>query len=378
MSSFVNRNKEKRISIMWLIIGLNFTLSIILLINMIMSPFISWLKPKDTQQKSSEDKKQWTWKDTIWVIIMMASCLLLLYFLHMFSSYFYVKIIYAIILIFAYALQLSNVLPSTKLVGAIVSGKSKGNLNRNEYWAIIALAVLALNIFVYGVSGKIFTFIATYSNLILSDWMMIAFYILSISVFVFLICSLAITPVKFLLRVSSKVYSCLLCGKIKSYINKPISKLRAFITGNFSMKTCAASIIEYSLQERSVFKPLLWVLVVPAVAVDIIRNIFMLSCQIIAFIVWCGILIFKQICEIANKIRAWIISLSDSSVIAISFRVAIILGFGGTVVLNNYQPFLHNQEQSGVVLEFISSVLIIPVILEWFLSRKRVKKEAEK
>lgn len=363
---------------MWLIIGLNFTLSIIVLINMIILPFISWLKPKDIQQESSEDKKQWTWKDTIWVVMMMGSCLLLLYFLHVFSSYFNVKIIYTIILIFAYALQLSNVLPSTKLVSAIVSGKSKGNLNKNEYSAIIVLAVLALNIFIYGVSGKIFPFISKYSNLILSDWMMIAYYVLSISVFVFLICSLAITPVKFLLRVLSKVFSRFPLGKIKSYTNKPISKLQAFITGSFSMKTSVASIIEYSLKVRAAFKPLLWVLVVPAVAFDIIRNIFMLSCQIIASIVWCTILIFKQICEITNKMRVWVISLSDSSVIAISFRVAIILGFGGTVILNEYQPFLHNQEQSGAALEFVSSVLIIPVILEWFLSRKRVKKEVEK
>ena len=65
----------------------------------------------------------------------------------------------------------------------------------------------------------------------------------------------------------------------------------------------------------------------------------------------------------------WLTSLEGRNVVAVSFSVAIIFAFGFSVILNKYEPFLCNG--SSEVLEFISSSIIIPIILEWILSYKK-------
>lgn len=75
---------------------------------------------------------------------------------------------------------------------------------------------------------------------------------------------------------------------------------------------------------------------------------------------------------IARRICVWLISLSDKRIVAVSFRIAVILGLGCTVLINRYAPFLHYNEESTAVLEFIASALIIPVVLNWISSYSRL------
>ena len=66
-----------------------------------------------------------------------------------------------------------------------------------------------------------------------------------------------------------------------------------------------------------------------------------------------------------------IFKLSDKKIVAVSFRIAIIAALVITVIVNRYDVFVKNVEESTSVLEFIASSIIIPVVFEWINSGRK-------
>ena len=98
------------------------------------------------------------------------------------------------------------------------------------------------------------------------------------------------------------------------------------------------------------------------------------------FLLWIPLLSLIAIIGILGKcflgIVRWIDCLSVRRVIVISFRIAIIAALLLLVALNEYGIFCTSKETTAVV-EFIASVLIIPIVFEWVHSALKKHENTE-
>lgn len=354
-----------------LIKGLYTALAIVAGINAITSLIYFWPKTNASvfvDAKSNEPV--WSWKDTLWLILMVIALFLLVSVALFSFSVYKIRFLMTIIMISYFLGQIARLFPSAEIVDNIVRGKATKMLGINEYIAIITVSILVSHLNTYGILDKTIEYANCQTNTILSDWILLGVYVGSISIITFLICALILRPIKIAIQLLRKIFSYF------SNLQEPllINKLKKNINGTYSTKTWTASLIEYNRKRYHVFRFLLWLGVPFTIILDLFQLAILLAYGLVVSIIWYLICITVSVKKIFSEIGKWILSLSDRNVVIISFRIATILGFGCTVIINQYEPFLMNQETSSV-FEFISSTIIIPVILEWVLSYKdRTKK----
>ena len=349
-------------------------LCVVFIFNFFATMFIVWPKSKDSFGNQSSEKIVWTWKDSLWLGVMFISVVALILCSFYLSINYKIKVFLWIILLSGYVIQIARTLSCVGIVSAAISKEAKGNLNKIEHEAILMSTVIPIYLFSYGIAEKVYSYATTYPQTIYSDWMTILFYVLAISILAFFISVLAISPINLLLKGISK----LLLYVPKKRIYKYIGKLQELINGNFNRRTFCSALIEHSMQLHIVLRTILWILLIPAIILDIIKDVLQLIALLIASIVWYILLIFSLTFSVLGKIGTFFMSLSDRNILAICFRVAIIVGLGCTVILNRYEPFLHNEQESTAILEFISSVIIIPIVFEWISSYTKFKSNEKK
>lgn len=353
---------------MRLIKGLYMALAIVTGANAITSLYLFWPRVNTSTSVKAEPTKSdavWTWKDTIWIILMLIAVILLVSIAQFMSSVYITRFLMTIIMISYILGQIASFFPSAETVGNIVRGKASKILGANDYSCIITLAILVSILNTYGILDKAVEYVNCQTNTILSDWMMLGFYVVSIAITTFFICSLALTPLKIAIKLFVKISSRFSNWKERPFLNK----LKKRVNGTYSTKTWTVSLIECSINHRSVVRYLFRLGVPITIILDILRLAVLLVYELAVSIVWHLVCITMSVGKVFSKIGKWILSLSDRNVVIISFRIAIILGLGCTVVINQYEPFLINPETTSV-FEFLSSTIIIPVILEWILSYK--------
>lgn len=353
---------------MSLLKGLYTALTIVTCVNAITS--LSFLWPKTIKSTSVEVEPQksnevWTWKDNIWLILMILAVMLLIFVVLFSFSVLKTSLLMSVIVISSFLQNITRSISSAGTVGKIVRGKASKRLGINDYASIITLAFLVIILYSYGILDKIIEYAARQTNTILSDWILLGFYVASIAITIFLICSLALKPIQITIELLRKIFSLFSNQKAP----RLFSILKKHVNGTYSSKSLTSSLIEYILKQRSVFSRLLWVSAPIAIIFDILGMTVLLVYETVVSIVWYLLCIAISIGKIISKIADRILLLSDRNVVAISFRISVILGFGCTVLINQYEPFLLNQENASV-FEFISSTIIIPVILEWVISYK--------
>lgn len=351
-----------------LIKGLYTALGIVTGVNAITSLYFFWPRESTSEPESVEPNKNnsiWTWKDTIWFFVMIVATILLVS-VALFSFWILkTRFLMSVIIISCFLGQIARSIPSAGTVGNIVSGKASKILGINDYISLITLALVVSYANIYGILDKVIEYVDRQTNTILSDWTLLGFYVASIAITTFFICSLALKPLKIIIVLLRKV-----CSRFSNQKASLIfDKLKKQVNGKCSTKTLTVSLIEYSIKQHTIFCCLLRLGVPIAVALDIFRMTVLFAYGLVVSIVWDLMCIILSSEKLIAKIASWILSLSDRNVVAISFRIAVILGFGCTVIINQYQPFLKDKETTAV-FEFISSTIIIPVILEWILSYK--------
>lgn len=261
-----------------------------------------------------------------------------------------------------------NLSLSAKTVESNVKGRYKG-FSMRDYYAFQALGWSIIGLYKNGLLKNIYLIISMYDNKISSGWLAILFYILSISILIFFICALAVTPLKILVQGGIRILEHISLAKIE----RCIASMDIFLNIVPKIDPYAATIIERSKKTHNWGRVLLCSLSIPMFFIDIAREMLLLFVGVLIYTAFYLILITGLLVEFFKKVGSWLISLLDSDIIALSFRVAIILGLGCTVIINRYEPiFQHDFYNAGTaLLEFISSSLIIPVILDWILSYKK-------
>ena len=120
-------------------------------------------------------------------------------------------------------------------------------------------------------------------------------------------------------------------------------------------------------------KPFIQFVWLVVLAVDVIVYVIQFVAE---YFVWmpliCGCAIFEILANAIGSVLNKIYVISDYRVAVISFRIAIVASFLLVVTMNRVYGIV-NSENVTAVLEFVSSVVIIPVLFDWLLEAFRTK-----
>lgn len=329
-------------------------------------------KIKDSQCGLNEEKaisvqEQGVWSSIIRTISTIISIILYEIFVAFLLLYNRDNILVWIIVAGAFLLIIIQKCSPFPVIGFIIKGKGYGNLTKKEHGVLFVITSGVMSLFVYVGVDEFYHFVFEYPNKIYADWMLIAFYVVMISGLTFLILALVTNPIKLFLYIIHKLLSLMPLHKVGLYS----SKVDNLVIKILYHKIISGVLIKYSRQCNIRTRLLMWILFIPVVGIDIVRGIIGFVIMVFISLIWYFIRFLFLTCGICDKFTIWMLSLSDRRVIAISFRIAIAVGFLCTVIINRYTPFLNYQEKSTAVFEFLSSVVMIPIVLDWIQSLKK-------
>ena len=126
------------------------------------------------------------------------------------------------------------------------------------------------------------------------------------------------------------------------------------------------------MKGRNVFVKILCMpIIIVAIIMDIVIFLFNVVCSFVISSIGYIIIICRILKRACKKVINAIFKLSDKKIVAVSFRIAIIAALVITVIINRYDVFVKNVEESTAVLEFVASSIIIPVVFEWINSGRK-------
>ena len=345
-------------------------LGIVVFLNAISSLIIYLPKSENKNNSESQNSEKWLWKDTAFLVLVLLSAAITVIIPIWILNNSVLKFIISISFFLKLIVQF---IPSATVLKNIVSEKSGGNLNVQEFSALYFLAIIFGYSNTFNIPEKIQLFVESLKNIVVADLIFTSFYIVFTCMCIFFISTLMLNPLKLLIKIAKKFARFI----SKKKINFILSKLHSATNRQFYPKTFFVTIIESAARkENKLLKIIFGIFSIPLGIIDIIRITIELLASYLVAIFYFILLLIKQIYHILRKVCIWIEGFSDKTFIAISFRLAIILGLSCTVILNRYNSFLYNKDNSTAVLEFITSAIIIPVIFEWISSYKN-KKHAE-
>lgn len=308
------------------------------------------------------------WENTVEAVILISTALVFL----VLSFWVLIKIknqnwIIRIITLPVYLEQIIIIYQSIKIVQNVVKSHDGGMLSFRELTAINTLAYLTWFLKLQNIFEKIIEHLYNSIHIYLTDILIAFIYVLIFSLYIFFICALfselIIIFFKSLKNISTKL-SCKV--KIENcedfWISKigeniPFSSTLIFQWKFFGKHT------QYIHWLRYLLLPVTFVL-------DIIITLFNVLITLIINSIGYVFILIRLLKRTLFKFINWLLSLSDKRIIAISFRVSIIMALVCIVVTNRYHSIFRVQESSTAVLEFIASAIIIPIIFEWINSFK--------
>ena len=307
------------------------------------------------------------WQNTMqaWICLLGGLLCFIVLLFFTWSSKFKFLIIF--IPIYYIIKQISDALPKAEEIACIVLGKSNDNWSTHNFYALVILSIAFSCLHFSPVIPKIKSLIQPFLAQSTQEWFSILLFCVTLSILIFLIISIAISPLKLVSKICLSIIT-----KMDSCINGPCKKLNNIIPETLASESLAISLIGKS-KSYGLFKKTILLFIFPfACSYDIFKVSFQILISFFISILWYTICIFSYINFFFFKIWKSIANTSEKSVVIVAFRISLILGLCLTVIINRYVPFFASPETPSAIIEFIASVIIIPVILEWIMSfRKR-------
>lgn len=249
-----------------------------------------------------------------------------------------------------------------KTMGGIVFIKDGRELKENEYQSIRESAGIIALFAVSSIPQKILNFIRDLNNPILSDHLVIGFYALSIYILLFYIFCLSL-----LLQVYFMPWFKVKFEKFdKNRLDKAIYKIRYFLWGDEDSAQYPNTVryIDKILQHAIFYRFILFPFCIFTVIIDIIWCLLVFLIRVLCLPALYILLFVKEVLRVFRIFTNWLLVISQRMVLAICFRIAAIVGLCSTVIINRYDSFLRCVESSTAILEFLASVIIIPVVID--------------
>lgn len=334
--------------------------------------------PKESTESNDSDNvsNKCNWKDNVKLVITLST--LVLFIVVVMFIMMSVKKMYWLIIIIgvpAYLEQIVGTYQSFGIVKKVVKSSDSGKLSFKEQAAINILAYTLWFFGIFKFFEKIIekTYICT--NVYLSDMFVALIYVLAFYLYIFFICSLLPELIITVINILKKIYDKLPWDdKIKSFGDYWVNKIDKPIAFKSILILQWEIIGKQNLSIR-------WIryLLLPATFVlDIIIMFISIFISLISYSVGYICVLARMIKKTLNSLLNWLSELSDKRIVAISFRIALILALICIVVMNRYQPIFKMQEANTAVFEFLASAIIIPIVFEWINSVKNNQSCCEK
>lgn len=183
------------------------------------------------------------------------------------------------------------------------------------------------------------------------------------SIYIFIFVALAIHPLK---DISKAILWC--TDRVANKYNELMKEIGTKADSEVSRVTYLERIIPH-LKMSNGWKRIVWaVLSMVAVVTDIILFVILYAIKMFFWLpLFCILSITKMVVGIGPRIAHALCAMSSRQVITISFRIAIVMAILIVVIQNRLMIVSDNinSESITAILEFIASVIIIPILFDW-------------
>ena len=294
-------------------------------------------KENDTESEGAENKNNTSdWEKKVkYAIVISAIALFVVGIVFIILN---MKKLYWLILFLGlptYLERITGTYQSFGIVEKVVKSSDTEKLSFKERTAINTLAYALWFLGLYQIFEKVIEEIAACSNAYLSDILIALIYIVAFYFYIFFICSLLPGIIFSTIKLLKKIYEVLPWKtKIKSWGDLWIDKIDKPI-GWKSILICQWKTIgkwKFIVRWiRYLLLPITFILDIILLCVNALVS-FMSSAVGYIFV------LARMVKKTLNRITNWILGLSDKRIVAISFRIGIILALVLVVILNRYQP----------------------------------------
>ncbi len=311
-------------------------------------------------ERGKEEKSRIQFNTVMYRLSVIVALLLITFFVFQNNIFFGFMI-----LLMTYLQNTNEAYASLSVIRRIIHNRGMEALSMQEKNAIITLAC-ALMIFNNNkVPQKIIHLSLKIPNEILSDWITTLLLYLIVTIIIFLIGVLLMFVLKKTIKVISRINV--------STIKFGISMLgKTYITFQRKLKNydfVSARFIEWIKNKNSCMN-FLWVILVFMIPADLCIEVIILYFVVLLSLIEYIILIGMRICKTIKRIIGYLEAASDRKIFNIIFRIAFVVSISLIVIVNRYDPFLHNVEAGTGIMEFVASGVVIPMILSWILEYK--------
>ena len=334
--------------------------------------------PKESTESNDSDNvsNKCNWKDNVKLVITLST--LVLFIAIVMFIMMNIKNMYWLIIIIgvpAYLEHLVGTYLSFGIVKKVVKSSDSGKLSFKEQVAINILAYTLWFLGIFKFFEKIIEKTYMCTNVYLSDIFVALIYVLAFYLYIFFICSLLPELIITVINILKKMYDKLPWGdKIKSFEDYWVNKIDKPIP----FKSILILQWEIIGKQNLGIRWIRYLLLAPTFVLDIIIMFISILNSLISYSVGYICVLTKMIKKTLNSLSNWLSELSDKRIVAISFRIALILALICIVVLNRYQSIFKMQEANTAIFEFVASAIIIPIVFEWISSIKNNQSCCEK
>lgn len=314
---------------------------------------IDYASPKMTQQYKIETKL----KGIVWLLAIIFS-LLIIFWLILMKNKIFLTCIYL-----SWSLQIVNDnLYHSRALRKVLKNYRDGVLSYSEWQSLLSMIGFVYLISQYKIPESLIIYIQTITNNNIADFLLLIV-LFSISVvYLFLSFLLIFELLSFLLNIFKHVVKYLCLEKLMiifNYIDHLYhnSKVEELFSVNIIKKRKSNSSKIFYLLTILVF-------------LDVIVLLGYFVYRFIINILFLIVLIIYRVAMLIRKITLVILGLSHRKVLIIVFRLAFIFSIIFLVLFNRIDSIVKINESSTDVLEFISSSILIPILLSWILELK--------
>lgn len=318
---------------------------------------------------SNNSNKKSTWKSYIQAAIYISATVIIatLFLLICIKK---IQKLYWLIAIISISICIKGVVAffhAIEIIKKVVISNDIGKLSPVEWTAINVLAYTIWFLNIQNIFKILLKELYETTNVYISDMLIALSHIILFSLYIFILCALLSELLINIIGVLKKLYiKLLLKNKITDFEQYWINKIEE------TPKLKSTLIFQWELIGRQPYF-IHWIryILLPITFIfDSFLALINISLSSISSSIGLLSLLIRMLRKALKQMLNWLLNLSDKRIIAISFRISLIMALVCTVVFNRYQPIFRVQESSTAVLEFIASAIIIPIIFEWISSFK--------
>ena len=330
--------------------------------------FTKLSQESDEKNSSNNESDESSWRENIHTAIMLTSVLVLIC-----GIVFIVvnqKELYWVLFLIGVPMYLERIIgtyQSFGIVETVVKSSDNEKLSFKEQTAIKTLAYVLWFLGMYHIFEKIIECVALYTNTFLSDLLLALIYVVVFYLYIFFIFSLLPELLFLVIKILKKVYVLM---PWKTKINKCGDFWINKIEKPIESKSILIAQWEIIGKWKSFIRWIRYLLLPIAYILDIVVIIVKVVVSFINSTIGYLFILERMIKKTLNRISIWLLSLSDKRIVAISFRIALVMALLCVVVLNQYQTIFKIEDASTAVLEFVASAIIIPIVFEWISTVK--------